>query len=154
MVTNAVFTKRKYRTNICNILSQDMSQQNAGSAVTESAIMSLHIALWLTDTATSHCHVSQLQEEGNLESSIACYELALSMDVHYAKSSLSLGALYKTRGKTHDATLAQVSQQFTHCTAKLARQECALCQWQSQHGPCELFVDLDTPVKKSKSEQH
>lgn len=49
-----------------------------------------------------------LQEEGNLEAAIQCYELALSIDVHYAKSSLLLGILYRQRGRPHDLTLAQV----------------------------------------------
>ena len=49
-----------------------------------------------------------MQEEGNLEAAIECYEMALSIDVHYAKSSLLLGVLYRQRGGPHDLTLGQV----------------------------------------------
>ena len=49
-----------------------------------------------------------LQEEGDLDAAIQCYEMALSVDVHYAKSSLLLGVLYRQRGRPHDLTLAQV----------------------------------------------
>ncbi len=51
-----------------------------------------------------------MQEEGNLEAAIECYEMALSIDVHYAKSSLLLGVLYRRRGGPHDLTLGQVSK--------------------------------------------
>ena len=51
-----------------------------------------------------------MQEEGNLEAAIECYEMALSIDVHYAKSSLLLGVLYRQRGGPHDLTLGQVSK--------------------------------------------
>jgi len=57
---------------------------------------------------TSTLHV--MQEEGNLEVAIECYEMALSIDVHYAKSSLLLGVLYRQRGGPHDLTLGQVSK--------------------------------------------
>ncbi len=57
---------------------------------------------------TSALHV--MQEEGNLEAAIECYEMALSIDVHYAKSSLLLGVLYRQRGGPHDLTLGQVSK--------------------------------------------
>ncbi len=49
-----------------------------------------------------------MQEEGNLEAAIECCEMALSIDVHYAKSSLLLGVLYRQRGGPHDLTLGQV----------------------------------------------
>ena len=49
-----------------------------------------------------------MQEEGQLEAAIQCYQMALSIDVHHAKSSLLLGILYRQRGGPHDLTLAQV----------------------------------------------
>ena len=55
-----------------------------------------------------------LQEEGNLEAAIECYEMALSIDVHYAKSSLLLGVLYRQRGGPHDLTLGQVSKCYCY----------------------------------------
>ncbi|DBB12255.1 hypothetical protein WJX82_010413 [Trebouxia sp. C0006] len=57
--------------------------------------------------ATHHMEGRVCQEEGNLEAAIECYEMALSIDVHYAKSSLLLGVLYRQRGGPHDLTLGQ-----------------------------------------------
>ena len=49
-----------------------------------------------------------LQEVGNLDYAIDCYETALSVDVHYAKAALQLGVLYRQKGGPHDLVLAQV----------------------------------------------
>lgn len=49
-----------------------------------------------------------LQEVGNLDYAIDCYETALSIDVHYAKAALQLGVLYRQKGGPHDLVLAQV----------------------------------------------
>ncbi len=73
-------------------------------------LLSLFMLVSKLDTThiTPRLHV--MQEEGNLEAAIECYEMALSIDVHYAKSSLLLGVLYRQRGGPHDLTLGQVSK--------------------------------------------
>lgn len=78
------------------------------------------------DIDPNHLAVSPayLQEEGNLEAAIQCFETALSIDVHYAKSSLLLGVLYRQRGRSHDLTLAQV------CSPSVRVAECTLTCYQ------------------------
>lgn len=46
-----------------------------------------------------------------MEAAIRSLQMALSIDVHYAKASLLLGVLYRQRGRPHDLTLAQVFSQ-------------------------------------------
>ncbi|KAL3145534.1 hypothetical protein ABBQ32_003359 [Trebouxia sp. C0010 RCD-2024] len=57
--------------------------------------------------AAHHMEGRVLQEDGNLEAAIRSLQMALSIDVHYAKASLLLGVLYRQRGRPHDLTLAQ-----------------------------------------------
>lgn len=68
--------------------------------------------------------LTKLQEEGNLEAAIQCFQMALSIDVHCAKASLLLGVLYRQRGRPHDLTLAQVCSQSlcaSWCTLRCKR---------------------------------
>ena len=80
--------------------------------------------MWLSHRL-QWCATACLQEEGNLEAAIQCYDMALSIDVHYAKSSLSLGILYRQRGRPHDLTLAQVCCAFLNtCEILFVLHEC------------------------------
>lgn len=49
-----------------------------------------------------------MQEDGNEEKAIHCYENALAIDVNFAKSALKLGEIYRKQATPTALVLAQV----------------------------------------------